>query len=635
MKYNAFISYSHSQDFKLAPSLESALEKFAKPTFKRRALNIFRDSNDLSISPDLWGKIEEGLNASEYFIFFASPLAAQSHYCTKEVEHWKTTKSIDNFLIVLTDGELLWNHATSDFDWSKTTAIPKNLSGVFKNEPLYVDFRENASENLTLDNPDFKDKLVLIAATLHNKTVGNMVGEAVKQHKRTMRIRNAAISVLSTLLVAAILLSIYAIKQKKVAEAETLKALLSTYIASSQAQLNEDPTKSLRLAEYAYSFANENNLPTKIASEQLTKVFYSGYGFYQEPDFKILNTDLINKNKRTKKLGYFKPEIDAIIESVPPHEYLGQASTDIFINPNTNETEFLIAGGKLEFPILYNFKTEIYEFENIDPVEIKLEGFGGFTGYIQDVAISTDGKYSILGSANSKTALIDNKAYLQDNLDTDIFKTRAILKSGSRNDIFEVNFTDNNKYIITKTLDLVWQNSEQNSIKDTIINLWKTEPFPYIEIYNSNTAHGNISISEDYYMLPVEEDLEKYSWLHMAQSIRTQNNTIIAEFPNAKGISPNTISSPDGNFLVNYQGIFNKENELLITLSSYFIDNSGIAYCFSNDSKFLKLSYIDGPERIFALDPDFILERLNNAKIMGAIATLTTADKKRFLIETE
>ena len=66
MKYNAFISYSHRQDSKLAPCLETALEKFAKPTFKRRALEIFRDSNDLSASPDLWGKIEEDLDESEY-----------------------------------------------------------------------------------------------------------------------------------------------------------------------------------------------------------------------------------------------------------------------------------------------------------------------------------------------------------------------------------------------------------------------------------------------------------------------------------------------------------------------------------------------------------------------------------------
>lgn len=631
MKHNAFISYSHSQDAELAPSLETALEKFAKPTFKRKALNIFRDSNDLSISPDLWGKIEEGLNTSEYFIFLASPLAAKSHYCKKEVAHWIETKSISNFLIVLTDGELLWDQATSDFDWSKTTAVPKELSSVFKNEPLYVDFREHNSENLTLDNPDYRSKLVLIAATLHKKTVGDMVGEAVKQHKRTMRIRNAAIGVLSTLLIAAVLLSIYATKQKNIAELETKKTLLSTYIAGSQGQLNEDPTKSLRLAEYAYNYAINNNLSTKKAIEQLIKVVYSGYGFYQEPGFEIPN---FNKNSATnfqQNLGYFKPEIEAIIANVPPHDYLGDASTDIAINPN--ETKFIIAGGKLDFPQLYDFNFEINEYQNPNPVEIKLDGFGGFTGYFLDVAISTDGKYSVLGSANSKTALIDNQAFFQDRLDADIFKTRAILKSNSKNDIYKVDFTTDNKYIITRNDELTWKDSETNTIKANNINLWKIEPFPYIEIYNSNTVHGNISINGDYYMEPFEKDLENYSWFHFAQTVKTSDNVSIAEFPNAKQVSPNPTSSPDGNYIANYQGIFNKENELLIALSSFFIDNSGVAICFSTDSKFVKLSYIDGPERIFALDPTFILTRFNTIEIMGTIATLNTDDKERFLIE--
>ncbi|WP_111707240.1 toll/interleukin-1 receptor domain-containing protein [Lutibacter citreus] len=633
MKYNAFISYSHGQDFKLAPSLETALEKFAKPTFKRKALNIFRDSNDLSISPDLWGKIEDGLNTSEYFIFLASPLAAQSHYCKKEVTHWIETKSISKFLIVLTDGELIWDQAKSDFDWSKTTAVPKNLSGVFKNEPLYVDFRENNSENLTLDNPDFKNKLVLIAATLHKKTVGDMVGEAVKQHKRTMRIRNAAIGILSALLVAAILLSIYATKQKNIAKFETKKALLSTYIASSQAQLNEDPTKSLRLAEYAYRYANKNSLPTKKATEQLIKVVYSGYGFYQEPNLKISSLNVKKEHYNEEIIGVFKQNIHEIINEVPSHEYLGAPSTDIVINPLTNETKFLIAGGKLEFPELYNFTNNTNTFKNQQSVKVKLEGFSGFTGYFLDVAISSDGLYSVLSAANSKTALIDNNAFFNDLNNSNIFKTRAILKTSSRDAIFDVDFTENNNYIITKNLELIWINSEQNKVKGTKVNIWKTTPFPYIEIFNSNSKQGNSSISGVHYITTLENDLEDYFKFHNAQTLKNQDSILVAEFPNAIGISPKSSSSSNGDYLVNYQGVFNKENELLITLSSYFIDNSGVAYCFSKDGKFFKLSYLDGPERIFALDPTIILNRINDTKIMGSIATLNSDDKKRFLIE--
>ena len=49
--YNAFISYSHAADGKLAPALQIGLEKFAKPWYKLRNLDIFRDEASLSASP--------------------------------------------------------------------------------------------------------------------------------------------------------------------------------------------------------------------------------------------------------------------------------------------------------------------------------------------------------------------------------------------------------------------------------------------------------------------------------------------------------------------------------------------------------------------------------------------------------
>jgi len=43
MLHIAFISYTHAADGKLAPALQSGLEKFAKPWYKTRTPNIFRD----------------------------------------------------------------------------------------------------------------------------------------------------------------------------------------------------------------------------------------------------------------------------------------------------------------------------------------------------------------------------------------------------------------------------------------------------------------------------------------------------------------------------------------------------------------------------------------------------------------
>ena len=45
--YKAFISYSHAGDGRLAPALQSALERFAKPWYKVRYFNVFRDEASL------------------------------------------------------------------------------------------------------------------------------------------------------------------------------------------------------------------------------------------------------------------------------------------------------------------------------------------------------------------------------------------------------------------------------------------------------------------------------------------------------------------------------------------------------------------------------------------------------------
>jgi hypothetical protein len=48
--HDAFISYSHAADGEFAPRLETALQRFAKPWFKLRALDVFRDAANLNLS---------------------------------------------------------------------------------------------------------------------------------------------------------------------------------------------------------------------------------------------------------------------------------------------------------------------------------------------------------------------------------------------------------------------------------------------------------------------------------------------------------------------------------------------------------------------------------------------------------
>ncbi|WP_339753485.1 TIR domain-containing protein [uncultured Winogradskyella sp.] len=626
MKYNAFLSYSHAQDTDLGTSLEKALEKFAKPTFKRRALEIFRDANDLSLSADLGDKIREGLEESEYFVCMASQLYANSKWCQREVEYWLEHKSIEKFIIVLTDGDILYDEGTNDFDWKVTTALPKNLSGVFKGEPFYVDFRDlGLQEELNLDHPEFRKRLVLLAATIHGKSVGDMEGEAAKQHKRTMRIRNAAISVLSVLLVIAIGASIFAVNKKN-------EALLSTYIANSQGQFDEDPTKSLRLAEQAYIFAKKKNFPTTEAAEQLIKVFYSGYGFYQVPSLSLPDVSEDEINSYTDKGNPIYKDIlrisDSIATTIPRDEYLGNKS-DLYIEEATNTAIYVVSSVALNFSKIY-FITKDYDGYTIDTTNIVLSGFNGYTGYIEDIDISEDGKYTLLGSANGKTALIENEAYRY-KADRNIFKDRSILKSSDGFPVELVSFINGGEYIGVVSFDSEYVNGIRQD-KEKTVYYYKTPPFPYIEMVNMDNTYGNLSLDEHYYMVPATADADPDFWFHYAQVIKTTEEKIVTEFPDAKGVGLTATASLDNTFLVSYQGVFNAHNDLLITLNIDTIDNPGVALSFSKDSKFLKVSYLNGLQRIFALDPEFIIKRINDTSTMGNIARLSEADNERFLI---
>ena len=135
--YDAFISYSHAADGKLAPALQTALQRFAKPWYRLRALHLFRDQTSLSATPGLWPAIEAGADRdSRYFLLLASPEAAQSRWVQQEVAWWLEHKSPQTLLIALTDGKIVRQPGAKDFDWSEADhALPPTLQGGLHREP--------------------------------------------------------------------------------------------------------------------------------------------------------------------------------------------------------------------------------------------------------------------------------------------------------------------------------------------------------------------------------------------------------------------------------------------------------------------------------------------------------------------
>ena len=76
--YDAFISYSHVADKRLAPAIQAGLRGFARPWYRGIGMRVFRDETNLSVSPALWTSIEQALANSGSFILLASPAAAAS-----------------------------------------------------------------------------------------------------------------------------------------------------------------------------------------------------------------------------------------------------------------------------------------------------------------------------------------------------------------------------------------------------------------------------------------------------------------------------------------------------------------------------------------------------------------------------
>ncbi|AQW46619.1 hypothetical protein SHXM_00082 [Streptomyces hygroscopicus] len=254
--YDAFLSYSHTADSVLAPALQRGLHRLAKPWNRPRALRVFRDQASLAANPDLWTTIERALENSRYFILLASTESARSPWVRREISFWKEHRSADTMLIVVTDGEIVWDNDRADFDWEQTTALPGDLRGWFQGEPLWVDLRWAASEpELSLDHGRFREAAGMLAAAIHGIPKDELDSEEVWQHARTVRLRRAGVTALTVLLVIALIMANLADQRRQEAEKQRRQAEEQRRLATVRALQAEaeniretEPRTSLRLS---------------------------------------------------------------------------------------------------------------------------------------------------------------------------------------------------------------------------------------------------------------------------------------------------------------------------------------------------------------------------------------------------
>ncbi|WP_037859378.1 toll/interleukin-1 receptor domain-containing protein [Streptomyces sp. NRRL S-340] len=269
MSYAAFISYSHEADGHRARWLRDALHSFAKPWNKVRALRVFLDNAALSANPGLWSTVEQALGDSEFFLLLASPQSARSPWVAKEISWWRQGPRAANLLLVVTGGELHWDHSAQDFDWERSTCLPDALRGYFTEEPRWVDLRWLSEDHEDAPrDPRFRECVADLAAPLHSRPKDELIGEDVSQRRKLQRFRQAMLAVTTTLAVLASATAVYAFVQRNTARDQARLATARQLAATAVNLSGDDLDLASLLALQAYQV--EETPETLSALYQLT-----------------------------------------------------------------------------------------------------------------------------------------------------------------------------------------------------------------------------------------------------------------------------------------------------------------------------------------------------------------------------
>lgn len=180
MKYDAFISYRHSElDMYVAKKIHKKLETFkiprsvAEKSGKKSIERVFRDQEELPIGSDLADNILQALQESEYLIVICSPRTPESYWVQKEIDSFISMHGREHILAILIEGE-------------PADSFPVQLLIDDKGEPvepLAADVRGNSQSEI---NRKMRTEIVRLAAPL----IGCSYDE-LRQRHRERRMKKA------------------------------------------------------------------------------------------------------------------------------------------------------------------------------------------------------------------------------------------------------------------------------------------------------------------------------------------------------------------------------------------------------------------------------------------------------------
>lgn len=235
-QYDAFLSYTRA-DRVLVAAIQKALKRIGRRPGQLRALHVFRDDTDLTVSPDLWGKLAENLDRARFLIVVLSPPAARSPWVNQEVAHWLAHRGPDRLMMVLADGTLHWEPTLQCFDPTRSTAALPVLAtpGALPGHPVYLDVSGDAPWDL--HSPVFREKITALAAPVHGKPKDQLASDDLRERRRFRQLRAAAIAGLALLTVVSVITAFIAVGQRRNALDQRDASIATRLNAEAQAML--------------------------------------------------------------------------------------------------------------------------------------------------------------------------------------------------------------------------------------------------------------------------------------------------------------------------------------------------------------------------------------------------------------
>lgn len=190
IKYDAFISYKHSETDKyVAELLHKQLETYVAPnsvfkkTGKKKIKRVFRDKDELPISSNLSDNIQLALTNSEFLIVICTPRTPLSYWVQKEIETFIALHGRSKVLAILVEGEpvdafpeILQKETVEITDVNGNTTLVNRPV-----EPLAADIRGGSNKEI---GKNLKRELMRIAAPLLHCTYDDL-----RQRHRERRIK--------------------------------------------------------------------------------------------------------------------------------------------------------------------------------------------------------------------------------------------------------------------------------------------------------------------------------------------------------------------------------------------------------------------------------------------------------------